>query len=149
MNGLDILIIVAIVVVVVVFGLYTLNRWAYKKMDQQNAAIEQHKMKTQAYIISKKRDKITNVNMPKTVMDQVPKWSRAIKMNFVQCKIGPQILTLICDKNVYEAIPLKKNVKIELAGIYIVGVAGMKTPEEMKQIKKEKKKKEREEKKKK
>ena len=60
-------------------------------------------------------------------------------MNFVKAKIGPQIMTLICDKNVYNALPLKKNVKVELAGIYISNMQGLKSKEEMKALAKEKK----------
>jgi len=60
-------------------------------------------------------------------------------MYFAQVKIGPQIITMICDKNVYNALPLKKTVKIEIAGLYIVSVVGMKSPEQMKAIEKEKK----------
>lgn len=135
----DITLLVMLIVVLVVAGFYFLNRWAYKKMDEQQAVINQQKMTQTAYIIDKKHDKITNVHMPKAVMDNLPKRARLMKMYFAQVKIGPQILTLICDKNVYNALPLKKNVKIEIAGLYIVNVVGMKSADEMKAIAKEKK----------
>ena len=70
---------------------------------------------------------------------------KKMKMYFVQAKIGPQIMTLMCDKKVFAAIPVKKNIKVEIAGIYIVSVAGMKSPEELKAIKKQKKEKAKEE----
>lgn len=99
--------------------------------------------------MNKRRDKITNVNMPKMVIDQIPKWSKFMKMNFVQVKVGPQILTLIADKRVFDAMPLKKTVKVEIAGLYIVNIVGMKSAEEMKAIAKAKKEKAKEDKKKK
>ena len=80
--------------------------------------------------------------MPKAVMEQMPKIYKRMKLYFVQAKIGPQIMTLMCDKRVFAAIPIKKNVKVEIAGMYIVSVAGMKSPEEMKALRKEKKLKE-------
>lgn len=135
----DIALIAILVVVLVVAGFFFLNRWAYKKMDEQQAMINQQKMKQTAYVIDKKHDRITNVHMPKMVMDNIPKRAKLMKMYFAQVKIGPQILTLICDKNVYNALPLKKNVKIEIAGLYIVNVIGMKSAEEMKALEKEKK----------
>ncbi|HAG04852.1 MAG TPA: hypothetical protein DCG28_05355 [Lachnospiraceae bacterium] len=147
MSGLDIVIIVVIILAVLAFALYRLNKWAYKKIDTQNAAIEQTKMTQKAYIISKKRDKIENVNLPKVVYEKLPFYAKFIKMNFVQCKIGPQIVTLMAQKNVYEALPVKKSVTVDIAGLYIVGMKGMKSEEEMKQIKKEKKQKEKEAKK--
>ncbi len=143
----DILLLTIIIVAVIAGVLYFVNRWAYKKMDEQQAVINQQKMTQTAYIIDKKHDKITNVNMPKMVMDNLPKRAKLMKMYFAQVKIGPQILTLICDKNVYNALPLKKSVKIEMAGLYIVNVVGMKSAEEMKAKAKEKKAKEKAEKK--
>lgn len=142
MGWTDIAIIAVIVIAILVFAFYKLNKWAYGKMNAQNEMMEQYKMVQTAYIIDKKRDKITNVNMPKNIMEQIPKRAKYIKMNFVKAKIGPQIITLIAaDKNVYNALPLKKSVKIEISGLYVVGMAGLKSAQEMKTIEKEKKEK--------
>jgi hypothetical protein len=147
MQAGDIILLVMLIVVVVVGLFFFINRWAFKKMDEQQTIINQQKMTQTAYIIDKKRDKITNINMPKAVMDNLPKRATLMKMYFAQVKIGPQIVTLICDKNVYNALPLKKSVKIEIAGLYIVNIVGMKSPEEMRKLAKEKKAKEKAEKK--
>ena len=48
-----------------------------------------------------------------------------------------------------DAMPLKKTVKVEIAGLYIVNIVGMKSAEEMKAIAKAKKEKAKEDKKKK
>lgn len=143
----DIIILVVGIIAAVFAGLYFLNRWAYKKMDTQQTLIDKSKQTATIFVIDKKKDKITNVNMPKVVIENMPKVYKYMKMRFVQAKIGPQIMTLICDKRIFEAIPVKKNVKVELAGIYIVNVIGMKSAEELKQMKKEKKLKEKEAKK--
>ncbi len=92
------------------------------------------------YVIDKKKAKITEVNMPKVVTENMPKMYKFIKMRFVQAKIGPQIVTLICDKRIFDIIPVKKNIKAELAGIYIVSIPGMKSLDEIKKEKKEKNK---------
>lgn len=143
----DIIILVVGIIAAVFAGLYFLNRWAYKKMDTQQTLIDKSKQTATIFVIDKKKDKITNVNMPKVVIENMPKIYKYMKMRFVQAKIGPQIMTLMCDKRIFEAIPVKKNVKVELAGIYIVNVIGMKSAEELKQMKKEKKLKEKEAKK--
>lgn len=144
----DILIII-FAVIGVIFGLLIwLNRKASKKMDEQQEMINRSKQTTTIFVIDKKRAKITEVNMPKAVMEQMPKAYKFLKLYFVQAKIGPQILTLMCDKRVFNAITIKKNIKVELAGIYIVSVVGMKSERELKEIKKAKKLKEKEEKKK-
>ena len=135
----DILIIVAIVIGIILFGLYYLNKIAYKKMNSQQEFIDRSKQLTSIFVIDKKRAKIKDVNMPKIVLEKMPKIYKIMKLNFVQAKIGPQIMTLICDKKVFAAVPIKKNIKVELAGIYIVSMVGMKTPAELKAIKKAKK----------
>lgn len=138
----SIILIVVAVIAILVFAFYSLNKWAAKKVNTQNELIEQYKMQQTAYIIDKKRDKITNVNMPKAVMDNIPKRATLVKMNFVKAKIGPQIVTLIAtDKNLYDALPLKKSVKVEISGLYITGMAGLKSAAEKKAIEKEKKEK--------
>lgn len=139
----DTLFTIAIIVVVLGIALYFLYRWATKKMVEQDTVINQQRMTQYAFIIDKKHDKITNVSgMPKAVTDNLPARAKLIKMYFVRAKIGPQIVTLICDKHIYNSIPLKKNLKIDIAGLYIIKVHGMKTAEEMKTAAKEKKAKE-------
>ncbi|MBR5816771.1 MAG: hypothetical protein IKY38_05030, partial [Anaerotignum sp.] len=49
----------------------------------------------------------------------------AKKAFLVRAKVGPQIVTLMCDKPVFDVMPVKKNVKVDLAGMYIVGITGM------------------------
>ena len=130
MGAGDIILLVAIIIGAIVAGLYFLNKWASKKQIEQDNMVSRTKMPATIYVIDKKHDKFNKVNLPKVVMDNLPKMQKLMKFYFVKAKIGPQITTLICDKNVYNAISVKKNVKVELAGIYIVSVAGMKTPHE-------------------
>lgn len=131
LGGWDIAIIVFLVVVVIVAGIYFLNRWASKRMVDQQSMIERHRQPASIYVIDKKRDKITNANFPKVVQEQVPRWNKLMKMYLVKAKIGPQIATLMCDKEVFNALPLKKTVKVDMAGIYIVSMKGMKSKKEM------------------
>lgn len=132
----DIAIIVFIVLAAIGVGLYFLNRWAAKRMADQQEAVERNKTTVSIYVIDKKKDKITNANLPKAVYAQMPKWSRLMKMALVKAKIGPQIMTLLCDNKVFDALPVKKTVKVELAGMYIVGMKGLKTKKEMAALRK-------------
>ena len=143
----DIIIIITIIVGVILGGLYYLNKKATKKMSDHQDKINRSKQATTIFVIDKKKTKITEVNMPKIVIEQMPKIYKFLKLYFVQAKIGPQIMTLMCDKKVFNAITVKKNIKVELAGIYIVSVVGMKTDKELKEIKKAKKQKQKETKK--
>ncbi len=136
---IDIILLVTFIVGIIAVGLFFLNRWATKKQAEQQSFISTNKQSYTVYVIDKKRDKVDNISLPKAVKDAMPKYSKFLKQYFVQVKIGPQIQILMCDKNVYEAIPVKKNVKVDVAGIYIVSFAGLKSKEEMKSLKKEKK----------
>lgn len=139
MNWIDISLIVIIILGVLAAGLYFLNKWASKKAGTQQNLIDKNKQTATIYVIDKKKDYAKNINLPKAVSENLPKIYRFIKMNFIQAKIGPQIMTLMCDKKVFEAITPKKNIKVELAGIYIISVKGMKSSTELKELKKKRK----------
>lgn len=138
MGPLDIVLLVFLVIVVIVAGLYFLNKWAYKRMDQQQSIIDRAKQVTSIYVIDKAKMKAAEANLPKAVQEQLPRMYKMMKVPLVKAKIGPQVVTLMCDKAVYDALPVKKNVKVEIAGIYIVSMPGMKTKQEMKERQKAK-----------
>ena len=127
----DAMILVAIVVVIIFVVLYFLNKWAGRRMADQQDMVERHKQSATIYVIDKKKDKLTNANLPKAMADQVPRMGRIMKMPLVKAKIGPQIMTLVCDKAVYAALPVKKSVTVELAGAYIVSMKGMMTKQQL------------------
>jgi len=128
------------VIAVILGGLYFLNRWANKRAAQQQEMVAQHKQSATIYIIDKKKDKITNANFPKAMADQIPRMSKIMKVPLVKAKIGPQIMTLLCDDKVFAALPVKKTVSVEMAGLYIVGMKGMKTKMELAEMRKSRRK---------
>ncbi len=46
-------------------------------------------------------------------------------MPIVKAKVGPKISILIADEKVFDLIPVKKEIKAEVSGLYIVGVKGI------------------------
>jgi hypothetical protein len=136
----DIVVIIIVVVGLLGTGLYFLNKWAAKKMSTNESLIARSKQTMSIFVIDKKFVKAKDSSLPKAVIDQLPKFYRFRKAPLVKAKIGAQLVTLMCDKNVYAALPLKKNVKVEIAGIYILSMQGMKTAKEIKAIKKNKNK---------
>jgi hypothetical protein len=138
MNFSDIIILFMLIVGVLGAGLYFLNKWASKKMNTQQDFVERSKQSMSIFVIDKNIMKAQDSNLPKTVIEQLPRFYKLRKVPLVKVKVGPQILTLMCDKKVYNALPLKKTVKVEVAGIYIITMKGMKTPAELKAHKKSK-----------
>ncbi len=124
-NASDILIIVLVLVAAVLAGLYYFNRKSMRRMIQAQEFIEQNRMTAQIFVIDKKQEKPSPTNLPKAVYEQMPKMAKARKANLVKAKVGPQIVTLMCDKPVYEVLPVKKTVKVDIAGMYIVSMTGL------------------------
>ena len=63
--------------------------------------------------------------LPQMVIDQTPKIMRRSKLPIVKAKVGPKISILIADEKVFDLIPVKKEIKAEVSGLYIVGVKGI------------------------
>ena len=57
-------------------------------------------------------------------------------MPVVKAKIGPKIMTLMCDEKIFPLVPVKKEVKAVISGIYITEVRGIRGPLEVKEEKK-------------
>ncbi len=121
-------IVIAILAVVLV-GLYFWGRKLQTKYDEQQKIISDNKQAVTLFVIDKKKDNLTNLKLPKQVKDQLPWMYKKRKMPVVIAKIGPQIQTLLCDQRIYDVLPTKKQVKVELAGILIVNVVSGKLPE--------------------
>ncbi|MCL2350013.1 MAG: hypothetical protein FWC67_00900 [Defluviitaleaceae bacterium] len=137
---IDYAVVVLAVLVALGAGFYFLNRWANRRYSAQQDMVAKNKQAAKIFVIDKKQDKAANVNLPKAIIENLPRTAKMMKMNFVKAKVGPQIVTLMCDKNIYEHIDLKKDYHVELAGIYIVSVKGAKTKFEKKEAGKAKKK---------
>lgn len=122
---LKILLIVLAVLLVVLIVLYFLGRKAQKKQEEQQKQIEAASQNVTMLIIDKKRMKLKEAGLPQVVIDQTPKLLRGSKLPIVKAKIGPKIMTLVCDEKIFELVPVKKEVKAVVSGIYITSVKGM------------------------
>lgn len=118
------LIIIAILVIGLVV-LYFLGKRAQKKRDEQQEQMEAAKQTITMLVIDKKRLPIKQSGLPQMVIDQTPKLMRRSKLPIVKAKIGPRIMSLVADESVYDLIPVKKEIKAEVSGIYIMGVKGL------------------------
>ncbi len=118
-----ILIALVLALIAVGFFLYRfLKKKLQKRMDDQQEMVNQHKVPASILILEKRRDRIQNANVPKSVIEQVPKIYKLKKMPIVKAKIGPQVMDLLCDEEVFDKLPERKTVRVELAGIFIAAV---------------------------
>ena len=126
MNTLTIVLLVILAVLIIaVVALYFLGKRAQKKQDEQQAQIDAMKQTVSMLIIDKKRMKLKDAGLPQAVIDQTPKWLRGSKLPIVKAKVGPQIMSLISEEKIFDSIPVKKEVKAVVSGIYITDVRGL------------------------
>ena len=120
-----VLIIILVVLVALVVALYFLGKKMQKKQAEQEAQIEAAKQTVTMLIIDKKKMKLKDAGLPAAVLEQTPKYMRRAKLPVVKAKIGPQIMSLICDASIFDIVPVKKEVKATVSGIYITDVKGI------------------------
>ena len=120
-----VLIVIAVVMVGVMIALYFFGKKMQKKQAEQDEQIAQHKQTVTMLIIDKKMMKLKDAGLPQAVIAQTPKLMRGSKMPIVKAKVGPQILSLVCDTKIFDSIPVKKEVKASVSGIYITDVKGI------------------------
>lgn len=124
-TGWIITIVVIVVITAILAVLYFLGKKAQKKQNEQQALMEENKQTVSMLIIDKKRMKMKDSGLPQIVIDQTPKLMRRSKLPIVKAKVGPQIVSLVADEKIFDDIPVKKEVKAVVSGIYITSVKGM------------------------
>lgn len=131
-----VLIIAAVVAVAVILTLYFVGKKLQKKQADSEAQMKAAAQTFSILVIDKKKMKLKEANLPKLVLDQTPKYLRGSKVPIVKAKIGPKVMSLICDAKVFDLIPVKKEVKAVISGIYITDVKGLRSGLEAKKEKK-------------
>lgn len=120
-----VLLVILAVLLIAAVALYFLGRKAQKKQAEQQEQIDAMKQTVSMLIIDKKRMKLKDAGLPQIVLDQTPKLLRNSKLPVVKAKVGPQIMTLICEEKIFDSVPIKKEVKAVVSGIYITDVKGL------------------------
>ena len=119
-----VLLVILAVLIVAVVALYFFGKKAQKKQAEQQQ-IEAYKQTVSMLIIDKKRMKLKDAGLPPMVLEQTPKLLRGTKLPIVKAKIGPQTMTLVCEESIFDSVPVKKEVKATVSGIYITAVKGL------------------------
>jgi hypothetical protein len=122
MEWYQLYIILGVVIAIIAGVIFFIRKRFKRKMDEQQTLVDQHKVTTTILVLEKRKDKIANANIPRAIIDQVPKIYKIRKVPIVKAKIGSQIMDLMCDETVFDKLPDKKSVKVELAGIFIAGI---------------------------
>ena len=121
-TGWIVAIIITVVLIGAMVGLYFAGNKLQKKQLEQREQLNSAAQPATLFIIDKKIMPMKDAKLPKMVMDQAPKRYQRAKIPVVKAKVGPQIMTLICDEGIYDDVPQHGEVKVMLSGIYITSV---------------------------
>ncbi len=128
-----VLLIVLAVILIGMVVLYFIGRRMQKKQEEAMPDILAGAQLMSMLIIDKKRMKLSEAGFPPIVMEQASKLMKRAKVPVVKAKVGPRIMNLMCSEEIFDDVPLKKEVKAKVNGIYIIEVKGIRStakPEE-------------------
>ena len=115
-------IVILVVLIAACIALYFFGKRAEKKQAEQQEQMEAAAQTVSMLVIDKKKMKLKEAGLPAIVLENTPKYLRRTKVPVVKAKIGPRIMTLMCDSKVFEVIPVKKEIKAVVSGLYITGI---------------------------
>lgn len=127
-TGTIIMIVILAFLIAALIALYFFGKKAEKRQAEQKEQMDAVAQTMNMLIIDKKRMKLKEAGLPAVVLENTPKYLRRAKVAVVKAKVGPKIMTLMCDEQVFPLIPVKKEVKAVVSGIYITGVKGLRGP---------------------
>ena len=127
---------ITLVLLIAVIVLFFVGKRMDKKQAEQQKQIDAARQNMTMLIIDKKRVRFKDAGFPQSVVDQAPKMTRLLKVPVVKAKVGPQIVTLIADDKIFDSIPVKKEVKAVVSGMYIVSVKLAHGKQELQPVKK-------------
>ena len=117
-----VLIVVLVLLIAACIALYFFGKRAEKKQAEQQEQMDAVAQTVSMLVIDKKKMKLKEAGLPAAVVENTPKYLRRTKVPVVKAKVGPRIMTLMCDNKVFEVIPVKKEIKAVVSGLYITGI---------------------------
>jgi hypothetical protein len=123
-----VMIVIAAVLLIGIIVLYILGKRMQKKQSESEAQMEASAQTMTFFIIDKKMMKFKEAGLPKIVMEQTPKYARRMKLPIIKVKVGPKVMSLICDAKVFNTIAAKQEVKATVSGIYVTSAKRVRGP---------------------
>ena len=117
-----VLLVILIIAVILLGVLYFLGRRMQRKQAAAQEQMEAMKQTVSMLIIDKKKLPLKSSGLPQQAIDQTPWYAKRSKVPIVKAKVGPRIMNLIADNDVFDVLPVKAEVKVEISGMYITAV---------------------------
>ncbi len=120
-----VLIVITAILLVAAIALYFVGKKAEGKKSEQDELMKANAQTVSMLIIDKKMLRMKDSGLPQAVIDQTPWYLKRSKTPVVKAKAGPQIITLLCAPEIYDDVPVKKEVKAVVSGLYLTGIKGL------------------------
>lgn len=124
-TGTIILLVILVLTIAAFIVLYFISKRAQKKQAETEEQLKASAQTLSMLIIDKKRMKFREAGLPAVALENTPKYLRGMKVPVVKAKVGPRVMTLLCDEKIFPNIPVKKEVKAVVSGLYITDVKGI------------------------
>ena len=121
-TGTIILLVILAVMVALLVALYFFGRRMQQQQEEQSARLQASKQPFVIMAVDKKRLKLKESGLPDEVIANTPWYAKRAKVPVVKAKIGNRFMNLVADENVFDLIPINKQVKAMISGIYFVEV---------------------------
>lgn len=117
-----VLLIILAALVALLVVLYFWSKKLQKRQNESREKMEATKQYVSMLVIDKKMLPVKKSGLPQMVIDQTPKYLRRSKLPIVKARVQGKITTFIADSDVYPIIPVRKEVKATISGLYIMDV---------------------------
>lgn len=117
-----VLIIILVVLLALLAFLYFYGKKAMKQQDEQNEVIARTQKPISMLILDKKKLRLKDCGLPPEMLAQTNFFMRLSKVPMIKAKVGPRVMSLMVNPDIYDSIPLKKEVKAMLAGYYVASI---------------------------
>ena len=120
-----VLLVITAVVIGITVALYFVGKKAEQRKAEQDEQVAKVAQTVSMLIIDKKKMRVTQAGLPEEMLKAMPWYAKRSKMPIVKAKVGPKVMTFICDYEVFDSVPTKREVKATVSCLYITGVKGL------------------------
>ena len=128
--------VIVIVLAAILVALFFIGRRLEKKQAEQQEQIEAAKQSVTFLVLDKKRLRLTESKLPQQVIDATPWYLRRSKLPIVMVRFNGQVMRMISDEAIFDLIPVGKEVRATVSGLYITDVKGIRGALDSKPVKK-------------
>ena len=100
--------VILVVLTAVLIALYLFGRKMQKRQEEQQIQLQAAAQQISMFVIDKKKLKMKESGLPAQVIEQTPRLMRGSKVPILKVKVGPQIMNLMCDAQIFDSVPMRK-----------------------------------------